>query len=70
MRALVIVNIIELVAHAHARSTPIKWLLARSLAEAVERDLLVAYLVIDICDQNYVYYIRIFVKSLSLSTLR
>ena len=54
MRALVInVNMIEEVAHAHAKThllvvLVITW--ARSRAEAVERHLLVAYPVIDIRD--------------------
>ena len=51
MRALVYLYIIEEVAHAHVQNAPrvlrvSTW--ARSRAEAVERDLLVAYPVIDI----------------------
>ena len=44
MRALIFVYIIEEVALEWFSSTP-----ARSRAETVKRDLLVAYLVIDIC---------------------
>ena len=44
MRALVFVYIIEQVAQAHAQNTPLLVnTCARSRAEAIERDLLVAY---------------------------
>ena len=53
MRALVFVYIIEKVVHAHKQNAPLIVILiniwARSHAEAVEQDLLVAYPVIDIC---------------------
>ena len=54
MRALIFAYIKEEVAHAHAQNGPLERflstpVLARCRAEAVERILLVAYLVIDIC---------------------
>ena len=51
MRALVFDNIIEEVAHAHALNAPLEFLVntwARKRADALERDLLVVYPVIDI----------------------
>ena len=50
MSALVCVCIIEEVAHAHAQNTPLEWHSSdtRSRVQASERDLLVAYPVIDI----------------------
>ena len=52
MRALLFVYIIEDVAHAHAQNAPLEWFSSTpglGVAEAVEQDLLVVYLVIDIC---------------------
>ena len=50
MRALICVNIIEKVAHAHAQNAPLVHTWTSSRAEAVERGLLVAYPVINIRD--------------------
>ena len=50
MRPLAFVYIIEKVAHAHAQNSPLEWFSStpRSRALAVERDMLLAYPVIDI----------------------
>ena len=55
MRALVFVNIIKEVAHAHAQNAPLIKNWATSCVQAAERDVLVAYLVIDICDSAFPY---------------
>ena len=51
-RAVIFAYVIEEVAHAHAQNAPLKWFSSTpglGVAEAVEQDLLVVYLVIDIC---------------------
>ena len=50
MRAYVFVYTIEVVAHDHAQKTPLVKNWASSCVQAAERDLLVAYPLIEICD--------------------
>ena len=53
MSTLVFVYIIEEIAHDHTQNTPLVKHWAWSCVQATEQDLLVAYLVIDICDLGY-----------------